>query len=108
MTKTPIELIPAIDLRNGQVVRLKRGDYNQQTTYHLDPIDVAKRFLDAGIETRPLIAGNIQRQPFYAKYERRRYRLPGADFLHECAFYCANRDDLSADELRLIAGCLKR
>jgi len=44
----PIELIPAIDLRNGMVVRLKRGDYNQQTTYECDPIDTAKRFEDAG------------------------------------------------------------
>ena len=43
-----VELIPAIDLRNGQVVRLRRGDYNQQTTYNLDPVDVAKSFEAAG------------------------------------------------------------
>jgi phosphoribosylformimino-5-aminoimidazole carboxamide ribotide isomerase len=42
------ELIPAIDLRNGKVVRLVRGDYNQQTTYEVDPIDTAKKFEDAG------------------------------------------------------------
>jgi phosphoribosylformimino-5-aminoimidazole carboxamide ribotide isomerase len=42
------ELIPAIDLRGGQVVRLRRGDYNQQTTYEVDPIDTAKKFQDAG------------------------------------------------------------
>jgi phosphoribosylformimino-5-aminoimidazole carboxamide ribotide isomerase len=44
----PPELIPAIDLRNGHVVRLRRGDYNQQTTYEVDPIDIAKKFQDAG------------------------------------------------------------
>ena len=43
-----IELIPAIDLRGGKVVRLLRGDYMHQTTYDLDPIDLAKRFADAG------------------------------------------------------------
>ena len=43
-----IELIPAIDLRNGQVVRLKRGDYAQQTTYEVDPVETAKRFEAAG------------------------------------------------------------
>ena len=43
-----IELIPAIDLRNGQVVRLRRGDYNDQTTYEVDPVDIAKKFQDAG------------------------------------------------------------
>ena len=41
-------LIPAIDLRNAQVVRLTRGDYNQQTTYEVDPLDTAKKFEDAG------------------------------------------------------------
>jgi len=44
----PAELIPAIDLRNGQVVRLRRGDYNDQTTYPVDPIDIARKFEDAG------------------------------------------------------------
>ncbi len=43
-----VELIPAIDLRNGQVVRLKRGDYAKQTTYDLDPVEVAKSFEDQG------------------------------------------------------------
>jgi len=42
------ELIPAIDLRGGQVVRLRRGDYSQQTTYEVDPVDIAKKFQDAG------------------------------------------------------------
>jgi phosphoribosylformimino-5-aminoimidazole carboxamide ribotide isomerase len=44
----PVELIPAIDLRNGQVVRLRRGDYNDQTTYDVDPVAVARKFQDAG------------------------------------------------------------
>ncbi len=43
-----VELIPAIDLRNGQVVRLRRGDYSQQTTYEVDPVDIARRFEAAG------------------------------------------------------------
>ena len=41
-------LFPAIDLRNGQVVRLYQGDYGKQTTYGDDPVDQAKRFEDAG------------------------------------------------------------
>ncbi len=43
-----IELIPAIDLRNGKVVRLLRGDYQHETTYGVDPVDTAKAFADAG------------------------------------------------------------
>lgn len=41
-------LFPAIDLRGGEVVRLLRGDYEQQTTYHDDPVAQAKSFEAAG------------------------------------------------------------
>lgn len=43
-----MELLPAIDLRNGQVVRLLRGDYDRQTTYAVDPVAMAERFAAAG------------------------------------------------------------
>jgi phosphoribosylformimino-5-aminoimidazole carboxamide ribotide isomerase len=42
------EVIPAIDLRGGRVVRLKQGDYAQQTTYAADPRELARRYADAG------------------------------------------------------------
>jgi phosphoribosylformimino-5-aminoimidazole carboxamide ribotide isomerase len=42
------DIIPAIDLRGGQVVRLKQGDYAQQTTYATDPRELAKRYGQAG------------------------------------------------------------
>ena len=42
------EVIPAIDLRGGQVVRLKQGDYAQQTTYAADPRELARRYAAAG------------------------------------------------------------
>jgi len=41
-------VIPAIDLRGGSVVRLKQGDYAQQTTYASDPRGVAARYAQAG------------------------------------------------------------
>jgi phosphoribosylformimino-5-aminoimidazole carboxamide ribotide isomerase len=41
-------IIPAIDLRGGRVVRLKQGDYAQQTTYADDPRVLARRYADAG------------------------------------------------------------
>lgn len=43
-----MDLLPAIDLRGGQVVRLQRGDYNRQTTYGDAPGEQAQAFLDAG------------------------------------------------------------
>ncbi|GGA04372.1 1-(5-phosphoribosyl)-5-[(5-phosphoribosylamino)methylideneamino]imidazole-4-carboxamide isomerase [Dyella caseinilytica] len=42
------EVIPAIDLRGGQVVRLKQGDYAQETRYTSDPRDLAARYAQAG------------------------------------------------------------
>lgn len=41
-------LIPAIDLKGGQVVRLLRGDMNQATVYGDDPAAIARGFEDAG------------------------------------------------------------
>ncbi|WP_109125652.1 1-(5-phosphoribosyl)-5-[(5-phosphoribosylamino)methylideneamino]imidazole-4-carboxamide isomerase [Dyella sp. C11] len=41
-------VIPAIDLRAGRVVRLKQGDYAQQTTYDVDPRALARDYAQAG------------------------------------------------------------
>ena len=43
-----MNIYPAIDLRNGQVVRLKYGDPNQQTVFEVDPLKVARRWAEAG------------------------------------------------------------
>ncbi|OVE79792.1 1-(5-phosphoribosyl)-5-[(5-phosphoribosylamino)methylideneamino]imidazole-4-carboxamide isomerase [bacterium I07] len=43
-----MEIIPAIDLRNGHCVRLQEGDPNRQTLYSLSPVQVAVRFYEAG------------------------------------------------------------
>jgi phosphoribosylformimino-5-aminoimidazole carboxamide ribotide isomerase len=42
------ELYPAIDIRDGRVVRLQQGDYDQQTTYGEDPVVVARSFAEQG------------------------------------------------------------
>jgi cyclase len=47
-TIAPTQVIPAIDLLNGQCVRLQQGDYNQVTQYSADPVAVAKQFQDQG------------------------------------------------------------
>jgi phosphoribosylformimino-5-aminoimidazole carboxamide ribotide isomerase len=39
---------PAIDIRQGRVVRLQQGDPNRQTVYADDPVEAAQRWLDAG------------------------------------------------------------
>jgi phosphoribosylformimino-5-aminoimidazole carboxamide ribotide isomerase len=42
-----MEILPAIDLRGGQCVRLRQGDYNQETVFG-DPLEMARRFVGEG------------------------------------------------------------
>ena len=47
-------LIPAIDLKDGQCVRLKQGDMDQSTTFG-DPADMARKWLEAGARRLHLV-----------------------------------------------------
>ncbi|MCH7414932.1 1-(5-phosphoribosyl)-5-[(5-phosphoribosylamino)methylideneamino]imidazole-4-carboxamide isomerase [Belliella sp. R4-6] len=48
-------IIPAIDIIDGKCVRLTQGDYNQKKEYHDSPLEMAKRFEDAGIKRLHLV-----------------------------------------------------
>lgn len=41
-------VIPAIDLRNGRVVRLHQGDYAKQTQYDIEPVALARSYAEVG------------------------------------------------------------
>src|SRR5205823_9089638 len=41
-------IFPAIDIKDGQCVRLYQGDFSQVTTYDADPVMVAQRWQEAG------------------------------------------------------------
>lgn len=43
-----MRVIPAIDLLDGKVVRLQKGDYEKVTIYENDALTIAQRFSDAG------------------------------------------------------------
>ncbi len=43
-------VLPAIDILGGRAVRLAQGDYERVTVYNDDPVDQARRFVDAGAE----------------------------------------------------------
>lgn len=43
-----MRVIPAIDLLDGKVVRLHKGDYDEVTVYNDDPVDEARKFKEAG------------------------------------------------------------
>jgi phosphoribosylformimino-5-aminoimidazole carboxamide ribotide isomerase len=45
---SPFEILPAIDLRGGRVVRLEQGDFARATTFSDDPSAVVTAFVEAG------------------------------------------------------------
>jgi len=47
--------IPAIDVRDGRVVRLKQGDYAQETRYQSKPLALALSYAEAGAEWLHLV-----------------------------------------------------
>ena len=48
-------LYPAIDIREGRVVRLRQGDYAEETRYAEDPLALAKRYAGEGAEWLHLV-----------------------------------------------------
>jgi phosphoribosylformimino-5-aminoimidazole carboxamide ribotide isomerase len=50
-----MQLIPAIDIKNGRCVRLFQGDFNAETVYANDPLDIFKRYLDFGAQRIHLV-----------------------------------------------------
>ena len=66
-----MELIPAIDIRDGRCVRLYQGDYARETVFSDDPVAIARRWqaegaprlhlvdLDGAREGRPVNAGVV-------------------------------------------------
>jgi CDP-6-deoxy-D-xylo-4-hexulose-3-dehydrase len=101
-------------LQNGDLVPLKHDHINTLSTFAIPVVcktpqlrdQYLARFAGAGIEIRPMIAGNMQRQPFFSKYVKERFDLPGTDFLHDNGFYCGNYPELSETDLETISSCL--
>lgn len=48
-------LYPAIDVRDGRVVRLCQGDYEQETRYPGEPAEIAARYAQAGAQWLHLV-----------------------------------------------------
>ena len=50
-----MQIIPAIDIIDGKCVRLEQGNFEKVTLYHKEPLDVARRFEDAGLKRLHLV-----------------------------------------------------
>ena len=49
-TRTPMKVIPAIDIRNGKCTRLVEGDYAREIQFDDDPAEAARRWAGMGAE----------------------------------------------------------
>jgi len=50
-----MQIIPAIDIRDGKCVRLRQGDYGQETVFSDNPVDMARRWCEQGAERLHLV-----------------------------------------------------
>lgn len=50
-----IQVIPSIAIRKGNVVKMRKGDPTSEKAYDENPLDLAKRFEDHGIEVLHLV-----------------------------------------------------
>jgi len=100
---------------NDELIQLKHDHMNRLSCFAYPvlcktpelKVKYMSLFAGAGIEIRPMIAGNIQKQPFYQKYVRNMQDLPGNDFVHNCGFYCGNYPELTKNDLETIRSCLR-
>lgn len=50
-----MQIIPAIDIRGGKCVRLKQGDYDRETVFGDDPVEMARRWVSQGAQRLHLV-----------------------------------------------------
>lgn len=62
--------------------------------------------IELGIECRPLIAGNIMRQPFMEAQIQS--NLPNADHIHGCGLYIANHPELEDEEISYLEKAIEQ
>lgn len=101
--------------RNDDIITIKDDHLTTKSIFSIPLLFKTKekkkeyqdRFERAGIEIRPIIAGNIVNQPFYKKYVKESKELKGANFIENNGFYFGNPPDATEDEIRQKLNCLE-
>lgn len=66
-----------------------------------------EKFATADVEIRPVIAGNMTKQPFYQKYVSDTAPRPNSDLVHENGFYFGNNPEMTTEEVELLCSLLE-
>ncbi len=64
-----MNIIPAIDIINGQCVRLTQGDYGRKKVYHRSPLSVAQSFEEAGAKHLHLVDLDAAKSGQFANHD---------------------------------------
>ena len=85
-------LYPAIDIRDGQAVRLVQGDFEREKAYDADPVDAARRWVDEGARALHVVDLDGARAGEPGQHRARRaHRAPRSTSRCRSAAACARR-----------------
>ena len=92
-----MQVWPAIDLRGGKCVRLRQGDYQQETVFAEDPAAVARQFAEQGAEHLHIVDLEGAREGLPVNLPSVQEILAAVDI--ECELGGGIRDEQSVREL---------
>ena len=67
-----------------------------------------KKFQEANVEVRPIVAGDITQQPFFKKYIKKRYACPQASFINAHGFYFGNNPEMSRKDVNFLCKIIQK
>lgn len=92
-----MQIWPAIDLRGGKCVRLQQGDYNRETVFGDDPVEMARHWASQGAEYLHLVDLDGARDGRLVNRESVRAIVAALDI--PCELGGGVRDESTIDEL---------
>ena len=66
------------------------------------------KFNEAKVEIRPVIAGNMTKQPFYQKYVDDKLENPNSELVHSNGFYFGNNPEMTEHEIATLCSLLEK
>lgn len=67
-----------------------------------------QKFEESQVELRPVIAGDMTKQPFYKKYVKYDRPMPNSMLVHENGFYFGNNPEMTPDEVDLLCNLVRK
>ena len=101
---------------NEDIVKLKTSHMDRISNMAFPIIFKSEQLLEKykkifeknDVEIRPLIAGDMTRQPFFKRYiKKTNYTLPNVKHIHECGIYIPNHPELTKKDINLLCSIIR-